>query len=94
MNGKKVCEITGNYMGYIDIDGVRYWDLRDDEEFQKHYKPDIRDPKPLPSDSTSREDRRQLIELDYEAAQSEKENLDLKKVSIILQLASDQWQET
>ena len=39
MNGKKVCEITGNYMGYIDIDGVRYWDLRDDEEFQKHYKP-------------------------------------------------------
>ena len=33
VNGKKVCEIVGNYSGYIDIDGVRYWDIRDDEEF-------------------------------------------------------------
>ena len=63
-------------MGYIDIDSVRYWDIRDDEQFQKHYKPDILDPKPLPSDSTSREDRRYLIEVDYESAQGEKENLE------------------
>ena len=31
-DGKKVCTIEGNYMGYIDFDGVRYWDLRDEEE--------------------------------------------------------------
>ena len=30
-DGEKVCEITGNYMGYIDFDKVRYWDRRDQE---------------------------------------------------------------
>ena len=24
-----VCKINGNYMGYFDIDGVRWWDRRD-----------------------------------------------------------------
>ncbi len=27
--GKKVCEVTGNYMGYLDFDGERYWDARE-----------------------------------------------------------------
>ena len=25
----KICEFKGNYMGYLDFDGVRYWDVRD-----------------------------------------------------------------
>lgn len=28
-NGEKVCEINGNYMGYLDVDDKRYWDARD-----------------------------------------------------------------
>ena len=27
--GETVSKIDGNYMGYFDIDGVRYWDIRD-----------------------------------------------------------------
>ena len=29
VRGEKVSDIKGNYMGYFDIDGVRYWDIRD-----------------------------------------------------------------
>jgi hypothetical protein len=28
-DGKKVCELFGNYMGFLDFDGIRYWDLRE-----------------------------------------------------------------
>ena len=28
-DGVKISEFRGNYMGYLDFDGVRYWDLRD-----------------------------------------------------------------
>jgi hypothetical protein len=28
-NGVKVSEFKGNYMGWLDFDGIRYWDLRD-----------------------------------------------------------------
>lgn len=28
-NGKKICDIYGNYMGYMDFDGVRYYDTRE-----------------------------------------------------------------
>lgn len=28
-NGKLICRIKGNYMGYVDFDGVRYWDARE-----------------------------------------------------------------
>ena len=27
-NGVPVNQIYGNYMGYADFDGVRYWDIR------------------------------------------------------------------
>merc|ERR1712183_1010169 len=26
---ERVCEIEGNYMGFFDIDKVRYWDIRE-----------------------------------------------------------------
>lgn len=28
-NGSKICEVEGNYMGYLDFDSVRYWDARE-----------------------------------------------------------------
>jgi hypothetical protein len=28
-NNKKVCDVFGNYMGFMDFDGKRYWDVRD-----------------------------------------------------------------
>ena len=27
-NGEKVCDISGTYMGWVEFDGVRYWDIR------------------------------------------------------------------
>ena len=30
--GKKVADITGNYMGFIDFNKVRYWDIREQEK--------------------------------------------------------------
>ena len=75
-DGKKVCTIEGNYMGFISFDGVKYWDLRDEEEFPKHFKPKCIEPNALPSDSTKREDRRLLCEADFDYAQKEKEKLE------------------
>ena len=75
-NGEKVCTIEGNYTGYVDFDGVRYWDLRDEETFSKHYKPNYVEPDTLPSDSTKRSDRNTLVEGDFDAAQAEKEKLE------------------
>lgn len=28
-NDDPICEISGNYMGFIDFDGVRYYDIRE-----------------------------------------------------------------
>ena len=63
-------------MGYIDFDGVRYWDLRDEIQFPKHFKPQWLEKNPLPSDSTKRGDRMQLCLNDYDEAQKEKELLE------------------
>ena len=27
--GRKVSEVHGNYLGFMDFDGKRYWDMRD-----------------------------------------------------------------
>ena len=55
--GETICKIRGNYMGYFDIDGVRYWDIRDKEA---HFTPVDMSPDNipdlLPSDSTKRTD--------------------------------------
>jgi hypothetical protein len=31
--GEVVSKMYGNYMGYIDFDGVRYWDVRDQTNY-------------------------------------------------------------
>ena len=33
-NGKEVSKVYGNYMGFIEFDGVRYWDLRDHIDYK------------------------------------------------------------
>jgi len=67
-NGKKVCTIEGNYMGFMDFDKKRYWDLRDEPTFRKHFVPDESVHNALPSDSSHREDRNLLTQLDYDGA--------------------------
>lgn len=75
-DGEKICEITGNYVGFVDFDGVRYWDIRDAELI--HTKPRDEDvvPDSLPSDSVRRTDRIFLAERPIEEAQVEKERLE------------------
>lgn len=53
--GQHVCEVYGNYCGYIDFDGVRYWDNREVDKVWKEYTPLPQD-KILPSDSIFRKD--------------------------------------
>lgn len=63
-------------MGHVDFDGVRYWDLREEDYNPKHFKPYMLDENPLPSDSTMREDRNKLVDEDYYEAQKAKEDLE------------------
>jgi len=38
-HGKKVAELNGSYMGYLEFDGVRYWDIRRMQNFSIIEKP-------------------------------------------------------
>ena len=62
-------------MGFIDFDGVRYWDLRDSDDFM--YFPFPLGKKSLESDSTKRSDSVTLALGDVAQAQVEKENLEV-----------------
>ena len=53
-NGKKVCDVYGNYMGYMDFDKKRYYDTREAQTV--YYAPLPKGPLALPSDSTKRID--------------------------------------
>ena len=75
-DGKKVCTIEGNYMGYVDFDGVRYWDLRDEPHQPKHLKPIWIQEGCLESDSSLRKDRMYLCMSDYDAGQIAKEDIE------------------
>lgn len=74
-NGQKVSTIYGNYMGFIDFDGVRYWDLRDSDDYM--YFPVPFNKRSLESDSTKRSDSVTLATGDVERAQVEKERLEV-----------------
>ena len=74
VNGTKKSEIYGNYMGYMDFDGVRYWDIREIEKLWFPIK--ARETNTLPSDSTKRLDSVTLKSGDIEAAQIKKEELE------------------
>jgi len=65
-NGKSVSKIHGNYMGYIDFDGVRYYDVREKQAI--HFPIFAKGADALPSDSTKRKDTTLLRTGDAEAA--------------------------
>ena len=72
--GRKVCTIEGNYVGYLDFDDVRYWDVR--EKNTVYYPIAGDEPNPLPSHSAKRSDGRYFISLSVQEAQAEKERLE------------------
>jgi len=77
VRGEKVSDIKGNYMGYFDIDGVRYWDIRDKDQ---HFTPvDMKQdlPERAPSDAIFRADAIALRDQPIEEAQTEKERLEV-----------------
>lgn len=63
---KPVCQFRGNYMGFIDFDGVRYWDIR--ERQAVHFPIQQKGPSSLPSDSTKRKDSNTLATGDLDGA--------------------------
>ena len=58
-NGKKVCEVVGNYTGFLDFDGVRYWDIREQDGIM--FRLAGEGPEKLPSHASLRTDGRYLI---------------------------------
>ena len=71
-NEKEVSNITGTYMGYMEFDGIRYWDARDFQSF-----PVIESKNCLPSDSRFRPDLRTLALGDVPNAQKRKEEMEI-----------------
>ena len=66
-DGKYAADIDGNYMGYMDIYGKRYFDVR---ELNRVWNPlTAKGPLSLPSDSTKRTDSNRLAKGDIERAQ-------------------------
>ena len=75
--GQTVAKINGNYMGYFDIDGVRYWDIRDKDMFftPAEMRP-TNLPGVIPSDSTLRNDSIAMLNRPIEEAQVAKEDME------------------
>ena len=66
--------IRGNYMGFIDFDGLRYWDIREKENI---WFPIIKKGETsLPSDSTKRRDAIVLANGNIRDAQTMKEEIE------------------
>lgn len=72
-DGKRVCEITGNYVGFVDFDSVRYWDYR---ELERIHHPVEGAAGHLSSDARSRTDSIFLRTRTVEEAQAEKVRLE------------------
>ena len=70
-DNKVVSNIYGTYLGFIEFDGIRYWDARDVKPYVLH-KP----AKALPSDCRYRHDLQQLAQGNIEAAQQRKEEME------------------
>ena len=66
-NGKVLSKLFGTWLGYLEFDGIRYWDVR-------HIKPsEIKCNPNLPSDSENRKDLKLLREGLVDQAQAAKE---------------------
>ena len=69
-NKRIVSKVYGTYLGYIDFDGIRYWDRRHSDLFEFFMTAN------LPSDSEFREDLVALRDGNMELAQSNKEMME------------------
>jgi len=63
-----VCEADGSFLGFLDFDGVRYWDFQQESCTSTA----ALEARPLPSDSRFRKDRNALASGDIDAAQVHK----------------------
>jgi len=72
-NGQKVSEITGNYCGFVDFDGKRYWDYREIDTVNYEVQSVA---EYLPSDARNRTDGIFLRTRPVTEAQAEKERLE------------------
>jgi len=72
-DGKKVCEITGNYCGFLNFDNVRYWDYREKDKI--HFPIEATEGC-LESDARRRSDSCYLLTKPVDEAQAEKERLE------------------
>lgn len=66
--------MTGNYTGFLDFDGVRYWDIRKAED--TFFPLAGEESNPLLSSASKRTDGRFLLSKTVEEAQEEKERLE------------------
>lgn len=72
-----VPNFSGTYMGYVDIDGERWYDLREKNLMEfKDLPIDSKRPLSLPSDSRKRTDLSQLLLGNVEDAQQNKETIE------------------
>lgn len=66
--GQELCAVEGSWLGFVDIDGVRYFDVRDAPR-ARHIPADNH----LPSDARNRRDLIELLKGDLDMAQKVKE---------------------
>mmetsp|Transcript_17499 Transcript_17499/g.27083 ORF Transcript_17499/g.27083 Transcript_17499/m.27083 type:complete len:430 (+) Transcript_17499:328-1617(+) len=69
--GEMLSSIEGSWVGFVDFDKVRYWDIRNSSKQTLTETPNA-----LTSDSRRRTDRNALDAKDYEKAQAEKMRLE------------------
>ena len=65
-NGVKVGDITGNYCGWLDFDGIRYWDVRESDKIMFPIAGE--EVNPMPSHASLRTDGRFFISKTIEEA--------------------------
>lgn len=69
-DSNSICTLTGTYLGYLEFDRIRYWDVRENHPFKIKYT------QILQSDSECRKDILTLRSGDINAAQQAKEDLE------------------
>eukprot|EP01066_Platyproteum_vivax_P011538 Platyproteum_vivax@DN5239_c0_g1_i2.p1 len=70
-SGKVVSQMSGTWLGYVDFDDKRYWDIREVPCYSLEDTPQLLEPR-MPSDATHRVDLKLLQTGDFKAAQREK----------------------
>ncbi len=71
--GQKASEVYGNYLGFIDFDGRRYWDIREQQVYPVQGRSLEQS---LPSDSRKRPDSIELLKGNVEIAQENKNEME------------------